>query len=49
MNNKSTNIMGASLAIGIAFGVGINNIGLGIALGVAIGAALSRRSANPDE
>ena len=37
---KSTNLLGAGIAIGVVFGVAIRNIGLGIALGLAIGASM---------
>ena len=37
---KSTNLLGAGIAIGVVFGVAISNIGLGIALGLAIGASM---------
>ena len=32
--------LGAGIAIGVAFGLAIDNVGLGIALGLAIGAAM---------
>ena len=48
MNNKAIASMGVCLAVGTAFGVAIENIGLGIALGVAVGAALSRVNTNRD-
>ena len=34
------NLMGISIAVGVVFGVGIDNVGLGICLGVAIGAGM---------
>jgi len=38
---KPTNLLGACIAIGVVFGVAIDNIGLGIALGLTIGASMS--------
>ena len=37
---KPTNLLGTGIAIGVVFGVAIDNIGLGIALGLTIGASM---------
>ena len=38
--SNSSKWMGVCIAVGTAFGVAMDNVGLGIALGVAIGAGM---------
>lgn len=38
--NKKGSHMGIGLALGVVFGLALNNLGIGIALGVVFGAAV---------
>ncbi len=40
---KPENLLGISIALGVLFGYGTDNVGVGIALGVAIGASLAAK------
>jgi hypothetical protein len=50
MNKKELNnrdkIIGIGIALGVAFGVAIDNVGLGICLGLAIGAGVASTQNN---
>lgn len=40
---KPGTMIGVGIALGVAFGVALDNIGLGIALGVVFGAVMDKR------
>jgi hypothetical protein len=43
MDKSSGSYMGIGIALGVVFGLALNNLALGIVLGVAIGAAWTSR------